>query len=507
MPGTRRAERLIAWLLPTLGGLLAIAAYWFTLFLRGGSLYAGDGDVGRHIRVGTDILLTKTIPRTDLYSHTMAGEPFVPYEWLSEIIYAGAHQLAGLAGVAVLTGLLFTGSVVIVYVTMVRWGLPSFLAFAFGFGSFLLQASHLLPRPHLFTTLFVAVFALILHEARRGAHVRRLLALPLLMALWANLHGGFLLGFIVLFLFAADAAWLAWRERDAAAAVRLRWIGVTLVACFAASLATPAGLELWPHTTGYLRLDYLVATTQEYRSPDFHGALGRLFLVALLYGTCVLAWSRSKIELLGLATFVLFAAFALHSARNIPIFAVLCLPWMAAWTRDVLAGREAGSRARRFLSWTERLDETTARLAGWPVALAAAGILTYLTLGSDHRAVFRWDEERYPVAAVEQLERIRGPGPVFNQFEWGGYLLYTAWPEVPVFIDGQTDFYGEDLTREYERIRELQPGWRDLLEKHAISWALVPPDAPIASGLELHPDWTLTYRDSTAVSFVRRGAR
>jgi hypothetical protein len=96
---------------------------------------------------------------------------------------------------------------------------------------------------------------------------------------------------------------------------------------------------------------------------------------------------------------------------------------------------------------------------------------------------------------------------VFNQFEWGGYLLYAAWPDVPVFIDGQTDFYGEDLTREYEKIREVRPGWQDLLRKYEIAWALIPPEAPLASALEILPGWTRTYSDSTAVAFVRRTPR
>lgn len=498
-----RAERLARWVLPTLGGLLIAVAYAFTLLVRAGALFAGDGDVGRHVRVGTDILATRTIPRVDLYSHTMGGEVFIPYEWLSEVIYAWAHTVAGLPGVAVLAGLLFAGAVSLVYVTMVRWGVPTLLAFVFGFGSMVLQSMHLLPRPHLFTTLLVAAFALVLHEVRRGAPGNRLLVLPVLMAVWANLHGGFLIGFILLFLFALDAAWQAWRESDSDAANRLRWVGIAGALCFAASLLTPAGLELWPHTTGYLKLDYLVDTTQEYRSPDFHQTLLKLYLITLLYGVSILAWLRSRVDLLGLVVYVTFTAFALHSARNIPLFGVLCLPWMAVWTREVIAQGTENGRGNRFLRWAGDMDRSTRDLVGWPVVLAAGAVITVVAMRPDHRPLYRWSAERYPVEAVKNLESIRGEGPVYNQFEWGGYLLYAAWPEVPVFIDGQTDFYGEELTKQYSRIREVQPGWQDLLDEHGISWALIPPDAPLASALELHPEWNLTYRDSTAVSYVR----
>ncbi len=117
--------------------------------------------------------------------------------------------------------------------------------------------------------------------------------------------------------------------------------------------------------------------------------------------------------------------------------------------------------------------------------------------------MYRWDDERFPVRAVENLSRFDHPGNVYNQFEWGGYLLYAAWPDVPVFIDGQTDFYGEELTREYERIRNLHPEWRDLLDKHEIGWALIPPEAPLNQALELEPGWRKVYADETAVAWAR----
>jgi hypothetical protein len=132
-------------------------------------------------------------------------------------------------------------------------------------------------------------------------------------------------------------------------------------------------------------------------------------------------------------------------------------------------------------------------------------VLTIVAVQPDRRDVYRFSSKVFPVAAVETLleSGFEPPGPVYNEFGWGGYLLYRAWPEIPVFIDGQTDFYGEGLTREYVDIRALQTNWEQLLAKHEVAWALIPPEAPLAQGLELHPDWRLLYSDSTAVAFVR----
>ena len=501
-----RADRIIRWLLPTLGGVLVVAAYAFTLFLRAGSLFAGDGDPGRHIRVGIYILETRSIPHVDLFSHTMQGEPFIPFEWLSEVIFAGFHVLGGLAGVAVLTALLFAATVGLVYLTMVRAGAPTLLALVFAFASLVLQAVHLHPRPHMFTTLLVAVFSFLLLEARRDRQMKRLLLLPPLMMIWANLHGGFLVGFILLFMFGIDAGLVWWSARGARSARYARWIAGVTGLCLVASLLTPASWDLWPHATGYLREEWLVDFTQEYMSPNFHNHLLKFFLAALVLGTAVLAMLRSRIDLLGLATWILFSAFALHSGRNIPLFAVVALPWLAVWTVN-LADQDArpGSARTRFMVWTRRLASTESVIPGWPAVAFGVLVLTIVALQPNRRDVYRFSSEVFPVAAVEAIleSEFEPPGPVYNEFGWGGYLLYRAWPSIPVFIDGQTDFYGEELTREYVEIRALQANWEQLLAKNKVAWALIPPEAPLAQGLELHSDWRLLYSDSTAVAYVR----
>lgn len=482
------------------------ATYAFSLFFRGPTLFAADGDPGRHIRVGTYILETRTIPSVDLFSHTMPGEPFVPFEWLSEVIFAAFHLWAGLAGAALLTALLFASTVGLVYLTMTRAAVPSLIALVFAFASMVLQAMHLHARPHMFTTLLVATFAFLLLEARRDRRTGRLLLLPLLMVFWANAHGGFLVGFILLFMFVADA-WLEWwRSREDRSSIFAKQLVGVLGLCLAASLLTPAGFELWSHATGYLGEEWLVAYTQEYRSPNFHRPQIKFFLTVLMLGTGVLGILRSRVDLLGLATWILFAAFALHSGRNIPLFGVLALPWLASWVVR-LAGQDTlpGSRKARALEGMRSVSRTEVMLAGWPIVVVGFAVLTLLALRPDHREVFRFASDVFPVDAVEYLveSEFQAPGPIYNEFRWGGYLLYRAWPEIPVFIDGQTDFYGEELTREYVRIRGLGRGWRELLDKHAVRWALIPPDAPLNQALTETTDWASIYSDSTAVVWVR----
>jgi hypothetical protein len=361
---------------------------------------------------------------------------------------------------------------------------------------------HLHPRPHMFTTALVACFSLILIEVRGGRSKKWLLYLPVLMVAWVNLHGGFLVGFILVAVFAADAV-LSWaRDRTAGGRKALAlWLFGVLALCFAASLLNPAGWALWPHTTGYLGETYLVDFTQEYQSPDFHDALIKVFLLTLMFGTTILALLRSRIDALGLFLWVLFASFALHSGRNIPLFGVVCMPWLAKWTCDLMRSSDEESLARRFLRWAGSIQQVEDTLPGWPFALVGLVLMAAGTLNRSER--FAFSAEVFPVAAVDYLRETGfvPPGPVYNEFIWGGYLLY-AWPEVPVFIDGQTDFYGEALTREYQAIRFIKPGWQQLLKDRGIRWLIVPPDVPLAGAIGLLDNWKLYYSDETAAVYV-----
>jgi hypothetical protein len=116
-----------------------------------------------------------------------------------------------------------------------------------------------------------------------------------------------------------------------------------------------------------------------------------------------------------------------------------------------------------------------------------------------------FDPTAFPVEAVARARAAGLPGPVFNEFAWGGYLLY-AWPEQPVFIDGQTDFYGEQLTREYVTIRETGAGWQEALARRGIELMVLPPDAPLVRALAESPSWKLQYVDATAAVLQHRPA-
>jgi hypothetical protein len=492
----RSSGRLRHLLVPTTGTVIAAAALGWSLF--GVRLFRNDGDVGRHIRVGRFILESASIPRVDHFSHTMTGQPFVPYEWLSEVIFASADRMGGLPAVAVLSSLLFAAATLVVLRLCILLGAGPLLAAAVSTLSMALQGVHLLPRPHLFTTLLAASTLLFLELHRRRSSLWPLLGFVSLMVFWTNLHGGFLVGFVVLGVYLADA----WRPASPASASRVP-LSLTLIACGLATLANPAGFGIWSHTLSYFGVDFLVDQTHEYMSPDFHQAHGKLFLAGIITGFALLGSGRSGAGFRDLTLFLGWLVAGLISARNIPLFGVLAVPWFAEWMKNFAAS--AGSReglCRRLTHLDARGRAVEAQLSG-AVPTFVFGLLAIslaLTGGKDR---YEFEPESFPVAAMAALGEIVPPGDLFNEMPWGGYLLYSR-PDIPLFIDGQTDFYGEELSRDYLRIRELGPGAFDLLDEYSIDWVLVRSTVPLVQGLDLKAEWTCVYRDPIASVFVRR---
>src|SRR5688572_15859517 len=245
----------------------------------GNRLLSSDGDLARHLRLGETMLARGAFLRTDDFSHTAAGKPFLAFEWLSEVTYAAVHRVAGLAGVAVFAGLLLALTFGLLGRFLVRRGCDPFLAYLVTMAAAVLSAAHWLARPHLFTLLAVVVLLGLL-ERKRPAPVWPFFPLFLV---WANFHGGFFYGLILIGAYLAGDLLEAWRAEDRAPwLVSARQRAVALGLGVGAALINPYGPALLGHVLGFFGNDAILRQTQEFMSPDFQTINGKLFLVALL---------------------------------------------------------------------------------------------------------------------------------------------------------------------------------------------------------------------------------
>ena len=456
---------------------------------RGWQAINTDGDLGRHLRVGREILANGLF-FTDRFSWTMQGQPFVPYEWLSEILFALSHQWAGFWGVLVLCGIVVGATAWLLMVWFRRMEVDPLLAFLATAAVGVAGSFHWLARPHLWSLLgTVAVLVLVASAPRRrgAAMARRTLWRPLLpttlvFAVWANLHGGFLFGLVLLALLALGEALDWWiGSRSGTPEGRFQTFAI-LGAGVVGSCMNPVGPLLLGHVLAYLDNSWLVAMTMEYRSPDFHLWWGKVLLALLSGSVAAVALSRRQVPFRVLVPFLATMAFALHSARNVPLWALSGFPLLVAHLDADWRALRTGVLARARASFESAEQHSAIGL--WSIA---SGMIA-LVLARTAPIHPGFDPNVFPVAAVAQARAEGVHGRIFNELAWGGYILY-AWPEQQVFVDAQTDFYGEELSKDYLSIRNADPGWMERLNVWGASIVLVPDDAPLARAIVRDAEW------------------
>ena len=264
-------SRLLLYLLPGLGDILWMGAFVGVLGL-GPRMMNIDGDLGRHLTIGSYILDQGRVPTLDLFSHTLPGQPLTPHEWLAQVIFALANRVMGLDGVVLVCGLVIATSFWLVYRqsrNLSQKVLASVLVTVLAMAA---SSLHWLTRPHIFTFLMLVLWISVLENLRSG-RLNRWWLLPVLMVVWANLHGAFIAGFATWFLYGLGLAWDAfWRKFPKGEGLHGHFWRYYLsggAAAFLATLINPAGVGLWSTSVGYVGNHYLVSHTAEYHPPNF----------------------------------------------------------------------------------------------------------------------------------------------------------------------------------------------------------------------------------------------
>jgi hypothetical protein len=462
-----------------------------------------DAGTGWHIRTGQQILLTHAIPRTDPFSSTFTGRPWFAWEWLYDVIAGQLDRVAGLNGVSWFTEVIILVVFCWVLRALLARGTHMLLALILTVLAAGASMIHFLARPHVLSWLFTLTFFWILDSTERDAassgHARRLWLLPVVMLVWVNVHGGFLLGLVLLGLY-----WLASilpplggdvsapenigrRTRD------LTWVGI---ACLVASFVNPYGWKLYVHIYSFLTNRFIMTHDLEYQSPDFHELGQQFFLLLLLASVAVLIVRARKVRMSQL----LVALFAIYSALT----AVRSLP-----TSSVLLVLIAGplmfcSSATGFFRQMSTM-ELSQRGHLWPIAaVIVAGCIAVNggRLGSTQLMNAHFDPHRMPVAAVDYLAAGSPRSPILSTDYWGGYLIYRLFPRSKVVLDDRADFYGEDFMKSYLRMLNGERGWEEFLRQHPAACLLLPRDSALATILAKTTGWTSIYQDEVAIIFV-----
>ncbi|PYX18873.1 MAG: hypothetical protein DMG82_27265 [Acidobacteria bacterium] len=495
----------------------------FVLLLLGlawGTLAQGllrDAGIGWHIRTGQLILGTHSIPHTDPFSSTMQGKAWYAWEWLFDAVVGMAHHLAGLNGVVFFSTLVIALTFALLLRRMLARGANLPVAILVLLLAVAASSVHLFARPHVLSWLFTIVWWEILERFEDDGQTVNLLWLPLLTMLWVNVHGGFLVGFVLLAIYFASAVMQRIATVDdegGGLAQRVKALALAGVLSFAASFANPYGYRLHIHIYRYLTDRFLMDHIDEFLSPNFHGMGQKCFAVLVLLALIAAAVAHRKVGLSHLLV-MLFAIYAgLYAARNIPVSAILLGVTVAPLVSGSLSGIAGDRELANGVRWLAgRIDSFGIRMAAldsnlrghvWPAATVFLGLWV---CGHGGRLAgarvmdAHFDEARFPLAAVDFLERSGTREPVFCPDRWGGYLIYRLYPQTRVAVDDRHDFYGTEFLKRYLKIVHGEPGWESEFEGMRVGWVMVPAQSTLTSLLEETHRWDVAYRDDTAVVF------
>lgn len=456
-----------------------------------------DPDVWWHLRVGRWVVEHRAVPDTDPFSAFGQGRPWVAYSWLYEVLLFGLYSAFGLTGVVVYRAGLALAIAAAVHALVLRRGPPTLFAAGLTAACLLALAMLFGERPWLFTILFGTLTLHAVLDFREGRHSLVAPALPLVFVVWANVHIQFVYGLALLTLCliapAIDRRLGAGDAGTPAAFGSPAWrqfAGLTAT-CWLATLLNPYSWRLYGVVVEYATQPGPFRFVNELKALEFRE---------------ICDWT-----MLGLA---LAAAFALGRRAKVTGFDVLLLAGCAVLSfrarRDmwllVLAAAgilSAGPFPVQAICDRRRTLRTRASLAVCLVVTAAGlGAARGLSPARLERAA----AEVFPAAAVHHIAERGYPGPLYNDFNWGGYLIY-ALPALPVAIDGRTNLHGDERLMRFGATWSGGPDWHDDPDLSSAGVVLADVHEPLAALLAHDERFTLVYEDALARVFVSRNPK
>jgi hypothetical protein len=465
-----------------------------------------DSDMWWHLRAGQETWTTATPMTVDTFSHTRYGETWINHSWLSQVgmylLFEHGSYLALTIAVAALAAL----SMAFVYAQM--QAPPLLRAFIIVLAA-AVAGTVWSPRPQLLSLVLFGLLAYLLYLFKwKGRD--RLWLLPLIFILWSNLHGGYALGLLLLaamisgeilnHLLGYSAEFSppykggsggdshptqnptslakGWsggdshQIRNPQSEIRnppiLPWPSIgklTLlsVLSFLVVAINPNGLAMWAIPFQTVGVQVLQQFISEWASPDFHQLFQQPFLWLLFATLAAIGLSSRRLDGTDLVTLVGFAYLGFLARRNFGPFAMVAAPILARHLYPALLDWVARLRPT-LTAWQHRFPilqrfSSGRQLPASVMAVTNALILALLLLVAVVKAyavstpalVQAYERQLFPVEAVEWLRSNQPPGKLFNSYNFGGYLIWNL-PAYPVFVDGRTDLFGDELLREYLHI-------------------------------------------------------
>jgi hypothetical protein len=452
-----------------------------------------DPDLWWHLETGNWIVQHHAFPHVGIFSRTAGTRPWVAYSWGYEVLLSRAYAWFGIVGLA-LFGILLTVAVAFVLFWMLhRLSRDFWLAWMLALIGNCAFLFSLMPRPVFVTMILFMVTLTFLLESQRTGSMRLLWWLPLVFVLWANIHIQFIYGLAMVGLFMGINLLQRLARRVGVEPGFIqpptlplsRLIGV-MFACFAATFVGPYSYHLYRVVAEYATEPVPFSIIEEFQAFTFKSTTHYVLLLLTAAAFFAIGWAR-KLEPFKLALLIVASVVAFRTARD-AWFVSICA---ALFLADLRAREDSPKPVLKL-----------PELAGVTVVLAIGMLLIAHDVGFNTRDLDRAISREYPVDAVNFVRQNTFSGPLYNNLDWGGFLIWYL-PQYPVAIDGRTNLYGDQMNLLMYKSSGGDESYTSDPYLNEAGLVLLQAKLPLAKLLTFDPRFRLVYRDQLAVVFVR----
>jgi len=462
-----------------------------------------DPDLWWHLASGRYIVENQNIPTSDIFSYTNYGKEWIDHEWLSQIIFFFAYNTFGASGLVLMKTVLIVFAFYFLYLrSRLHMGATFSILTLYAVAS--LSWNTWLNRPMIFTFFFVAIllFLLDLYDRDDSDY---LFLFPILIIVWANLHAGFIVGILITLIYSLGYLF----EKKNAKSKRLFFFtGVSIVT----SLINPYTYRLLLYPLQYSYNSIHPLFIMEWQSPSFHVfSIYELMLLVLIF----IFVKSQDVPFHHIFLTLTFVHLSLFAIRNISLFALVIAPIVMMYLEKYIVKLSSGSENERFgIGTVEKfinrmtLPRKIKRglmgrfIPGFTYTLVILALIIPVYNYFEYGPSLDVSPYGFPDRAVEYLLDENPEGNLFNSYRWGGFIIWNAYPDYKVFIDGRADMYG-DFIYEYLNVHRLDSTWRETLEKYDVKIVIIPSRTSLDILLEETPGWQVKFRDEISVIYVK----
>lgn len=488
--------------------VLALFLFFFISFLQ---IHVYNYDFWWHLATGKYIVENKSLPQNDPFSYT-SHETFsqrksiiLKGNWLAEVIFYKVYMFLDLKGIIILRSLLLLLFLFFVFLSIKKQGASDLVALILTAGVFILAKSFPGERPQLFTfVVFSSIFYLI--EDFRIRRSKKIFFIPVLILVLSNMHPGYIVCIFLISLYLSGEGVLYVLKKDFSnegfRALFIVWI---LTIMFA--LLNPNGLSAFreiffigKHTEGIVEfMPTFYIYTNKFKPIDYS------YIIFLVFSLLSVRYFR-KIGLVHMLVLIVFTVMSFVAIRYVIFYMCVAAPILA---KIIINFREEKifEKLFRILKPREGFFYLIACIIGIFLIFNSIPVLA--------RYEFKADTSfAAPKGAADFLENLQIKGNMFNEYGFGGYLIWRLYPDKKVFIDGRSlepDVYDEYKTIASVGVKQDQ-SWEDIIKKHIISSIVMPPLMPrgevypLVEELFEREDWTLIYNDQLSLIFLRNNS-